>query len=289
MISWTAAILILGAAGPGEDYPALVAAEAQKQRQREEELRSAHRALDEGRYEEAVGLAKHAKQLDQEIAKLRVDARTSLRLLVADLVGRLDDDDFDAREAASARLRGLGAVAQPDLLRLRRTQTSPESRCRIDELLVGVSVDAAGRVHQWASDASASSEYTPTDWSAKQMIGPPDSLEGGDARTAWAAKEADAGTEWLRLKYPMTVRIASIRIHENYVPGGVAAVDVVAADGSLRRVWEGNDPGGPAPVWFEIDLEGAIGREIVVTLDTRKNPGWEEIDAVELIGELLDD
>src|SRR5207302_2557124 len=139
--------------------------EAQKQRTREEELRSAHRALDDGRYEEAVGLAKHARLLEQEIATLREEARKRLRLLVGDLVVRLDDDDYDVREAASAKLRELGAVAQPDLVRLRRSQTSPESRCRIDGLLTGVSVDSAGRVHQWASDATASSEYTPTDWS----------------------------------------------------------------------------------------------------------------------------
>jgi len=290
MIKWiVAASLLLSLPGPEEDYAALVASEAAKLRQREEEIRAAHQALDEARYDQAVELAKHARQLEAEIGRIRKDAGACLRKLIADLVAKLDDDDFQARESASAKLRALGAVAQPGLLRLRLAQTSPESRYRIDELLQGVSVDAQGRVHQWACDAEASNEYSPTDWSAKQVTGAPDTLEGGDARTAWAAKEADAGTEWLRLKYPFPVRISRLRILENYVPGGVVAVDVVGLDGVRRRAWEGSDPGGAAPAWFEVDLKGEVGREVIITLDTKKNSGWEEIDAVELIGELVED
>lgn len=285
MILWMTAVLLLA----GDGYAALLEAGDRKQQQREEELRSAHRALDDGRYDEAVARAKHARILEHEVATLREEARASLKLLAADLVAKLDDDEFEARETASRRLRELGPVVQPHLIRLRRAQSSPEVRCRIDELLTNVSVDPAGRVHQWASDASASAEYTPTDWSAKQITGPPDTPQGGDARTAWAAKEADGGTEWIRLAYALPVRMTSLRIHENNVPGGVAAVDVVAADGTRTRVWEGVDPGGPAPVWFEVDLKGVSGREVVITLDTKRNAGWEEIDAVELIGDLLDD
>jgi hypothetical protein len=284
-----AAAVLLGLQGPEEEYPALVAAEAAKQRQSGEELRAAHQALDEGRYAEAVDLAKHARLLDQEIAQIRDETRVCLKKLIADLVAKLDDDSFEARNAASASLRALGPVAVPGLVRLRLTQTSPESRCRIDELLQGVSVDASGRIHQWACDAAASSEYTPTDWSAKQVTGPPDTLQGGDARTAWAAKEADAGPEWLHLKYLLPVRISKLRILENYTPGGVVAVDVVGLDGVRRRAWEGDDPGGAVPVWFEVDLKGAVGREVVILFDTKKNSGWEEIDAVELIGDLLDE
>jgi hypothetical protein len=290
MVKMLAALLmLLGPKGPEEEYPALVAAEAAKQSQSAEELRAAHQALDEGRYAEAVDFAKHARLLGQEIARIRGETRVCLRKLVAGLVEKLDDDAFEARNAASASLRALGAAAIPWLVRLRLTQTSPESRCRIDELLQGVSVDASGRIHQWACDAAASSEYSPTDWSAKQIIGPPDTLQGGDARTAWAAKEADAGPEWIHLKYLLPVRISKLRILENYTPGGVVAVDVVSLDGVRRRAWEGDDPGGAVPVWFEVDLKGAVGREVVILLDTKKNSGWEEIDAVELIGELLEE
>jgi hypothetical protein len=289
MVRMLAAAMLLGLQGPEEEYPALVAAEAAKQRQNGEDLRAAHQALDEGRYEQAVELAKRARLLDQELGKIRSETRACLRKLIAELVAKLDDDDFEVREAASGKLRALGPAAVPGLVRIRATRTSPESRYRIDELLQGVSVDASGRIHQWAGDAAASSEYSPTDWSAKQVTGPPDSLQGGDARTAWAPKEADAGPEWLHLKYLVPVRISKLRIFENYTPGGVVAVDVVGLDGVRRRAWEGEDPGGAAPVCFEVDLKGAVGREVVIVLDTKKNSGWEEIDAVELIGDLLEE
>jgi len=290
MTKWIIALaVLLCGPGPEEDYAALTASEAAKRRQREEEIRAAHQALDDGRYEKAVELAKHARQLEEEIGRIRADARVCLRNLLAELVAKLDHDEFQVREAASAKLRELGTLAQPGLVRHRLKAASPECRYRLDELLQGVSVDGDGRIHQWAADATASSEYTPTDWSAKQVTGAPDTLQGGDARTAWAAREADGGTEWLRLTYPFSVRISRLRIHENYVPGGVVAVDVVGTDGTRRRAWEGADPGGAAPVWFDVDLQGAVGREVVIVLDTKKNGGWEEIDAVELIGELLED
>jgi hypothetical protein len=290
MFKWTLALsLLLFRPGPEDDYSALLASEAGTLRQRDLEQRAAHQALDEGRYEKAVELARHARMLDGELGRIRGEARACLRTLVRGLVEKLDDDDFAVRESASGKLRGLGVPAQAELVRLRRNPASPESRYRIDELLQGIRVDAEGRVHEWASDATASSEYSPTDWSAKQVVGPPDTLQAGDARTAWAAKEADAGMEWLRVTFPLPLRISRIRVLETYVPGGIVAVDVIGQDGVRRRAWEGNDPGGEAPVWFEAELHGAIGREAVIVLDTRKNSGWEEIDAVELVGEAIED
>jgi TolA-binding protein len=290
MIKWIVALsLLLGRTAPEDDYPALLAAEAAKRRQRDEEQRAAHQALDEGHYEKAVELARHVRLLDEEVVRARHEIRACLKTLVAGLVEKLDDDAFPVREAASEKLRELGVAARAELARIRRTVTSPEVRYRIDELLPGLSVDAEGRIHQWASEATASSEYTPTDWSAKQVIGAPDTLQGGDARTAWAAKEADAGEEWIRVAFPLPLKISKIRVLENYVPGGIVAVDVIGCDGTRRRAWEGSDPGGEAPVWFEADLKGVRGRELVIVLDTKKNSGWEEIDAVELLGELLDD
>ena len=290
MIKWMLALtLLLCRSGLEDEYSALIASDTAKRQQRDDDRRAAHQALDEGRYDQAVAMAKHARLLDDEIARIRGEAAVCLRKLVAELVAKLDDDQFETRESAGEKLRGLGPAAQRELVRLRRAQTSPEVRYRIDELLQGIRVDAEGRVHQWAVEAAASSEYTPTDWSAKQVTGAPDTLQGGDARTAWAAKEADAGEEWIRVTFPLPLRISRLRVHENYVPGGIVAVDVIGLDGVRRRAWEGSDPGGEAPVWFEAELRGATGRELVIVLDTKKNSGWEEIDAVELIGELLDD
>jgi hypothetical protein len=210
-------------------------------------------------------------------------ARLRLDTLVPELAARLDDDAFEVREETTRALRRLGNAALPGLVRLRRSDLSPEARCRVDGLLDGVRVDGEGRVHQWAGDAFASSEYTASDWSARQAVGPPDSPES-DSRTAWAAKDADGGPEWLRLKFVLPVQARRLRVHENLTPGGIVRVDAVGEDGRPSLLWEGTDLGLP---WFEIELRGEVVRELRIVIDTRRHAGWEEIDAVELVGDPL--
>lgn len=274
------AALLLALAGPEDGYEALLDEAAGKDLQRLDERAAAHAALDAGDYDRSVALARHAKQLEGEIAAAREKARLSLRLLVPKLVEKLDDDAFEVREEASARLRSIGAPALPGLARLRPTLPSAEARCRADALLAGVRVDADGTIRQWAASAVASSEYMQGDWSAKQAVGPPDSGET-DSRTAWAAMEADGGTEWLKLGFTLAVTPSRVRIHENLTPGGIVRIDGVGEDGAHRTLWEGRDPGES---WFEADVSGPPVTGLVVVLDTRLHPGWEEIDAVELIG-----
>jgi hypothetical protein len=197
------------------------------------------------------------------------------------MVARLDDDEFEVREEATRAIRRIGPSALPGLVRSRKGELSAEARCRVDQLLDGVAVDPEGSVHQWAVDATASSEYTASDWSARQAVGPPDSPEN-DSRTAWAAKDADGGLEWLRVKFPLPVRARRIRIHENLTPGGVIRIEAVGEGGARRPLWEGTDPALP---WFEADLREELVQELMIVIDTRKRAGWEEVDAVELIGD----
>ena len=276
------AALLCAFCGPEEDYEALLTEAAAKDMQREEALRTAHAALDDGAYEQAVDLARRARVLEGEAATARARARVRLDTLVPELVRLLDDDEFSVRESASQALRRIGRPALPALVRLRHTDLSAEARARVDRLLDGITVDREGRVHQWASEATASSQYTADDWSARQAVGPPDAQEM-DCRTAWAPREADGGVEWLHVKFILPVRMRRVRIHENLTPGGVIRIDAVGEDGTRRTVWQGADLALP---WFEAELRGDLARELVIVIDTRKRPGWEEIDAVELVGEL---
>jgi len=269
--------------GLGDDYEALLAEIGGKELRRSEELRSAHEALDGGDDDRAVALARHARALEAEIADAKARARIRLGSLVPELATLLDDDAFEVREEATRALRRLGRAALPGLVRVRAGGLPAEARERVDQLLDGITVDGEGRVRQWAVDATASSEYTASDWSARQAVGPPDSPEG-DSRTAWAAKEADGGLEWLRVAFALPVRARRIRVHENLTPGGIIRIDAVAEDGTRRPLWSGADAGLP---WFEADLRGESVRELVIVVDTRKHAGWEEIDAVELTGDPL--
>jgi len=281
MIKLVTAALACVLFGPEEDYDALLSEAAAKEMQREEAMRAAHAALDEGDEGRAVDLARRARVLEGEVTTAKVRARVRLDTLVPELVRLLDDDEFSVREASSQALRRIGAPALPGLIRLRKSDLPAEALARVDRLLDGITVDREGRVHQWASEATASSQYTADDWSARQAVGPPDSEEG-DCRTAWAAKDADGGVEWLRVKFVLPVRMLRVRIHENLTPGGVIRIDAVGEDGTLRAVWQGTDLALP---WFEAELPGDPARELVILIDTRKRPGWEEIDAVELIGD----
>ena len=275
----TAALLC--ALGASDDYDQILSAIAAKEMQREEAMRAAHAALEEADYDQAVDLARRARTLENEVADLRSRARARLETLVPELVAGLDDDEFDVRESASRALKRIGTPAYPGLIRLRKTDLPAEARMRVDQALNGLTVDRDGLVHQWAVEAKASSQYGTDDWAARQAVGPPDSPEM-DSRSAWAARDADGGLEWLHVSFVLPVRLRRIRIHENLTPGGIVRIDAVGEGGERRPVWQGTDPALP---WFEVDLSGRTASELVIVIDTRKRQGWEEIDAVELIGD----
>lgn len=123
-------------------------------------------------------------------------------------------------------------------------------------------------------------------WSAEQAIGAPDTHEATDAPTAWTPLEPDAGEEWLVVQFERAVPIAEVRIRESLNPGAVRRVSAVLEDGSSSRIlWEGQDPTTDSPSYFVVRPEGEIpARMILVELDTARRPGWNAIDAVELVG-----
>lgn len=122
-------------------------------------------------------------------------------------------------------------------------------------------------------------------WGPEQATGPPDSLRAGDQTTAWATLQADGGVEWLQTQYERAVEIAQVRVLENDAPGAVVKIVALTAGGSEVVLWQGDEPrlAAPADQVFPVP-PGIVAQSIRVYLDTRKVPGWNEIDAVELIG-----
>ncbi len=123
-------------------------------------------------------------------------------------------------------------------------------------------------------------------WSAEQAVGPPDTHEAEDAPTAWTPLEPDAGEEWLAVEFERAAAIAEVRIRESLNPGAVRRVSAVLEDGSSPRIlWEGQDPTADAPADFVVRVEEEVSaRTLLVELDTARRPGWNAIDAVELVG-----
>lgn len=256
-------------------------------------VREAHRELDRGHYEAATRKHLEARKCAAEAVALAKKEIAFVDEIVADMIVKLDDDSFDVRERAVRNLVLLGPSALPPIQKAYDRACrdgSPEVKERLRHVLArlrGMNLDGEGRVRQWASEARASTEYSPDDWSAKQATGKPDTETGGDSRTAWASREADGAEEWLELVYEHPVRPTLVRVHETYNPGAVSKIEALDGDGRWRLLWEGTDPTRECPGWLSPTFSPPdfATKAIRVTLDSDRVPGWNEIDAVELVGE----
>jgi len=139
---------------------------------------------------------------------------------------------------------------------------------------------------QWASSATASSEYGSTGWSASQATGAPDTEECGDISTAWATATSD-GVDWIELTYDVPVFPAEINVYETNSPGFIADVYVFDENGDYYMVWEGTpEAADECPRIFSVEVVGVdvpvVG--VLINLDQSDGGYWNEIDAVELVG-----
>jgi hypothetical protein len=142
---------------------------------------------------------------------------------------------------------------------------------------------------QWAIAATASSTYQDaqgnSSWSANQATGAPNVDKYADDGHAWTTKTQDAGIEWLDLKFPRPVHADEVRVRESYGSGAVIKIEVFDEQGSAHTVWGGNDPTTDLNYLMVKFSKTAFKTDRVkVTLATNVVPGWNEIDAVQLVG-----
>ena len=200
--------------------------------------------------------------------------------------GTTDEDVAALARAAHARmtavLPGPDVTAPPSPAASPLDAASPSVAPSPD-----ASVAADGFIHQWAATATASSEYESDSWSSQQASGSPDTLTYGDNQTAWAPSLKDGTAEWLDLRYDQAVVPANVSIHESDGNGFVTKVEAYdAATSTWVTLWQGSDPtatgavGTLSPPLAPTDV--AVDR-IRVSIDTSV-PDWNEIDAVELVG-----
>jgi hypothetical protein len=142
---------------------------------------------------------------------------------------------------------------------------------------------------QWASDATASSSYNDAQgdagWSAKQATGAPNVDKYSDDNHAWAPKTPDGGIEWLELRYANPVHASEVRVRESMGSGAVIKVELLDEAGAAHTIWQGVDPTTELnylilkfkPTDYKVN-------RVKVTLATNVVPGWNEIDAVQLVG-----
>nr|HEV7953069.1 hypothetical protein [Candidatus Acidoferrales bacterium] len=142
---------------------------------------------------------------------------------------------------------------------------------------------------EWAILATASSSYNDAQgqapWSPNQATGLPNVEKYGDDGKAWTSKTPDSGIEWLDLKYPKAVHATEARIRESCGSGAVIKVELFDESGNAHVVWAGNDPAtGLNYLMVKFPKTAFKSDHMKITLATNVIPGWNEIDAAQLVG-----
>jgi hypothetical protein len=149
---------------------------------------------------------------------------------------------------------------------------------------------------QWASTAKASSSYAGMDADATagyhftQVLGAPNVEGYGDDQRAWATKDQDLGIEWLEVSFARAVNASELRIRQTYYPGAIVQVELYDEAGKAYTVWQGPDLTtyeASSIAWLNIPFEKPAYKtqRAKITLATNTVPGWNEIDAVQLLGD----
>lgn len=144
-------------------------------------------------------------------------------------------------------------------------------------------------IRQWAISAEASSEYAVPEWAAEQATGSPNTQRCGDYQTAWATAGSDS-VDWLTLKFPLPVHVVAINIIQSFNPDQVVKVELIGPFERATEVFvqEPRQVDQSCPYTLSIPVDRTEGRfdTIRITLDQSVlGLGWNQIDAVELVGE----
>lgn len=150
---------------------------------------------------------------------------------------------------------------------------------------------AAGKISQWGISAEASTEFANPEWSASQAVGSPDSPGCGDYQFAWASAASDS-IDTLEITFPRFVYPQEINIQESFNPDQVVKVEVFNADtGAYYTVLQKNPVqiDRPCPYELNVVVENIDFKtnQVRITIDqSQLGLGWNEIDAVQLVGVL---
>ncbi len=144
-------------------------------------------------------------------------------------------------------------------------------------------------LYQWGVEAEASSEFSNTEWNAEQAVGEPDSPGCGDYQFSWASAASDS-IDTLIVRYPESVYPLEIIIHESFNPDQIVKVEVLNADRGIYYTVLQKNPlqvDRPCPFELSVPVSGINFRTntVRITVDqSQLGLGWNEIDAVQLIG-----
>jgi hypothetical protein len=152
---------------------------------------------------------------------------------------------------------------------------------------------STGVIYQWGISAEASSEFANPEWSASQASGAPDVPGCGDFQYAWASAASDS-IETLEIGFARMVFPLEIVVHQSFNADQVVKVEVLDLEtGAFYTVLQKNpvQVDRPCPYQLIVPVEGIRFRTntLRITVDqSQLGLGWNEIDAVQLIGSIIE-
>ena len=144
-----------------------------------------------------------------------------------------------------------------------------------------------GELRQWATAARASSEYgSGSNWTAQSATGAPDVTTCSDDVKAWAS-QGDDTVEWIELTYATPVNATLVRVLQTYNPTQIVKIELIDTDGKTHSVYNEKPKKVTCPQTLSISFQKTDYKvnRVKITIDQSVlGLGWNEIDAVELIG-----
>ena len=144
---------------------------------------------------------------------------------------------------------------------------------------------------QWAKDAKASSTFNDAkgtaSYSANQATGEPNVQVYSTTPQAWSAKTPDSGIEWLELTFAKPVHANAVRVRESSGSGALIKIEVFDEKGAAHTVWTGTDSTKELNyLTAEFPKTAFMTNRVKLTLATNVVSGWNQIDAVQLVGSI---
>ncbi len=142
-------------------------------------------------------------------------------------------------------------------------------------------------VQQYAASALSPEERDRIAQGAVQAVGPPNTDGCGDFRTAWATANPNS-TGTLELYFAELVRPRAVRVYETYNPGFITLIEFIDVEGVVHPVYVAAPQARPqCPFILDVPIPDIDepGNRIKIYVDqTTSAGGWNQIDAVELVG-----
>lgn len=147
-----------------------------------------------------------------------------------------------------------------------------------------------GGLRQWANQAQASDSFDTPEWSAGQATGAPDTERCGDYQTAWASASSDT-VAWLEVSFPTRVHVTAVNVIQSFNPNQVTKVELLGDFGRVLEIYtavpEQIDRPCPYTLSIPVPRTEATYSSVRITVDQSVlGLGWNEIDAVELVGDV---